>query len=124
MNLHQYKIDYSNPMEFVLNVIRVLGIEVIINFDAENKWYVVDFNTQAKSHLYLHIPEDLQENKAFFTTRYNKEKQNNIKDFCDLLWEVKDCMYGRDYVNEQWLKVLVEHDILRVEYKTVRTIYQ
>jgi hypothetical protein len=36
----------------------------------------------------------------------------NIESWEELLYEVKGCLYGRDFINNDWLKVLVDKNIL------------
>lgn len=91
-----------NKQEFNEMIEKVLseGIEVTMSMDKETKivWY--DMNTQMKSE--LQIAHDGE--KCVFKARYNHTGE--IRDYDDLLDEVRGCEHGRDFGNEVWFKVL------------------
>ena len=103
-------------LEFNLkNIIELLihnGIEITIKL--HDDVIVYDVNTGAKSNLYLE-----EKDGVFYAhTRYNQPKI--IETFTDLFYEVKDCMYGRDYINTNWVKLLVKECIMeRIETVSV-----
>ena len=87
------------------------GIELILRKNKEGT-KVVDLQTGAKSH--GHLVEDGQ--KVFFEGRYGHREE--IYDIQDVYLEVKWCLYGRDYMNFDWIKVLQDEKLLEVVTKT------
>lgn len=62
---------------------------------------VFDIHTDAKSHLYIEVVENYT--KGFnIHTRSNPTEFVDELDFHDVVWRVKNCMYGRDYVSYFW----------------------
>lgn len=81
-----------------------------------------DINTGAKSHLHLKYNED---SDSFIGYRRYGDVVTDIHSVDDLIWEVHDCMLGRDSVNQAWMNLMVEKGIFKkvekVEYEYVKS---
>lgn len=75
-----------------------------------------DIHTGTKSEISIEVSE----NGYFLHTRYNQPEfvKEDEFNYIDLLWRVKDSMYGRDYIDQTWADKMVEHDVMK---KTVIT---
>jgi hypothetical protein len=92
------------------------GIEITIDKDMYGGPVGIyyDLNTGMKSHCYLTDADGTI--KAY--TRY--DKVHEVEDYGDLLYIVKDCMHGRNYLAGAWLKLLVKEDMLKVVTTTTQ----
>lgn len=96
-------------MEQVLNeIIQKLlkqGLEISMSWDEVQQTVMFDLNTQMKSHCYVRYLKDTDQIVA--EGRYGKEEV--IENYQDLLSFVKECMCGRDFMNNTWCKILEEN---------------
>lgn len=79
------------------------GITVSMWKDVKNE-VVYDVHTEAKSHLYLKFTNQ----QCAYYGRYDS---GFINTFNDLLFEVKNCLCGRDYINPSWVAVLKKYEM-------------
>jgi len=104
------------------------GIEITISKDMKPDGYGVyyDLNTQMKSHAYLVFSEDIFKIYKRYdevSTPPSYTDMSNIEDVIDFIcWEVKDCMYGRDFMSERWEKLLIKRNILTKNVQTTTTV--
>lgn len=95
-----------------------LNIPVTLEmFDDDNIGF--NINTETKSQAVLVYDEEKNNFKAYM--RYNQTEEN-IENLDDVLMVVKDCMHGRPFVADHWLKLLVEHGYLTIKEEVKRTI--
>lgn len=80
------------------------GIEITLKMDKKFGLYF-DLDTQAKSHLHLYKTED----GWLARCRYWEDQ---IEDFDGILSNVHRCLYGRDFMNQKWLDLLVKEGYL------------
>lgn len=102
--------------EFIEELVKK-GIEVTIGFSDKYGIYF-DMNTGAKSHCHL-----VYNDKNILTAYMRYGEDETIRDLYDLYWCVKGCMYGRDYINSAWAKILVEEEILKKKTETKVSYY-
>lgn len=89
------------------------GVEVTMRkFDSE---VVYDMDTMAKSHLYVKPKGE----GVVCYGRYDCEEL--VTDLEDFLYQVKGCLHGRDYMNSNWVQILVKAGILEVRTQTTTT---
>lgn len=99
------------------------GIE--ISLERKDGKISYNVNTHAKSDLIL--VEDQDEGVLKCYKRYSdtdvvylgQPLEDVIK---DIAYEVKDCMCSRDYVCGNWLKIMVDFDIVEVQYEQQRVL--
>jgi len=105
------------------------GIEITISKDMKPDGYGVyyDLNTQMKSHAHLVFSED----RFKIYKRYDEvcispiftDQYMEIEDIIDFIcWEVKDCMYGRDFMSDRWEKLLIKQNILTKNIQTTTIV--
>jgi len=90
------------------------SISITLSKDSKGvRWY--DLNTQMKSDLKV----SYQCGELCYEGRYN------IKGTCpnltDLLWQLKECMCGRDFANPEMIRLLVKNGMLTVNTTTTTT---
>ena len=92
------------------------NISITLSKDSKGvRWY--DLNTQMKSDLKIAFFDDQQH----FEGRYNN---GTFDDLQELLFEVKDCMCGRDFASCEWIDLLVKLKVLVVKTTvTTKTTY-
>jgi len=91
------------------------GIEITMSWKNEQVTY--DVGTYAKSH--LHFTHDESKNILNVSMRYdetdvinlNRPLDDVLSNFCEC---VRGCMCGREYVSEDWLKLLVKRNVISV----------
>jgi|GEM_PF-5218105 len=93
------------------------GIEITIEKHDDSN-YRYNLNTGTKSHLHL-VPLGDNKFKAFM--RYDKEEELVDPTMEDLCWLVKDCMYGRDFVNSWWATIMEKYEVLEKVVTTTVT---
>jgi hypothetical protein len=94
------------------------GIEITLKKENGVVWY--DLNTGAKSHLWVaKSPNPGGDETAISQGRYGHK--GSINTWSDLMWEVKDCLCGRDYMATNWEGLLAKEGILKVHTKTTTT---
>lgn len=76
------------------------GLEIKMFIRADELWF--DLCTGMKSHLHLSYCESIQ--AARYKARY--DKTGIVTDMDDLLDEVRQCNYGRDFSNPVWFHIL------------------
>lgn len=91
-----------NKQEFnqIIGQVLATGIEITMAMDEETKiiWY--NMNTRMKSDLEIAYVGE----KCIFKGRYNHT--GIIDSYQELLDEVSNCQYGRDFGDEKWFKVI------------------
>jgi len=85
------------------------GIPVSIIYKNDGIWY--DLNTGAKSHLHIYPVDGGDRGEYIIDTRYDEPHAVHIHQIQDVVWLVRHCMYGRDYANEGWIKLMLEHGV-------------
>lgn len=89
------------------------NISIALSKDSKGvRWY--DLNTQMKSGLKIAFFDD----KMQFEGRYNN---GTFDDLQGLLYEVKDCMCGRDFASCSWIDLLVKQNVLVVKTSVTTT---
>ncbi len=114
----------SESVALLLEKIVDKGIELTLSKDKEGELYF-DLNTQAKSHLYLYPLED---NEVLLKGRYGYSSTIEYYGdfdtfFHDICSEVKHCLQGRDFMNTNWLEILVEQGLLHKKTETKTTYF-
>jgi hypothetical protein len=99
---------------FINEIICAFGVIVSQQYDQTRNRMIFDLNTDTKS--YFHIvsnPLSVCDKSAQQEFRYNKVKPlNSDTNLFNILENVRDCMLGRDFIDQQWLKTLKYYDIL------------
>lgn len=91
------------------------GIQITLRWD--NDRIIHDLNTGMKSHLYIAWDESVEAIRCW--GRYDHEA--TVDSFNGLLWEVKNCMHGRDFADAAWIDLLVNNGILTRHVTTTVT---
>lgn len=87
------------------------GIEITLKKQDGVVWY--DLNTGMKSHLWIaKSPDPGGDETAIAKGRYGCK--GSIDTWSDLLFEVKGCLHGRDFMHSAWKELLVKEDMLEV----------
>ncbi len=90
----------------ILDALLDEGIEVTIRKKDGLVWY--DMNVNAKSHLWI---SPTINNEIKYHMRYRDgTTSSTLTSVLDL---ARQSRYGRDYMSQQWLDVLVRHGLLR-----------
>lgn len=117
-------IDFDNMTKNIISFLLKKGIELTLKLDSEDQIYF-DLNTKAKSHLYL-FPS---KNSLILKGRYDHQTTIDYSDYDDfddifnqVCFAVIDCLYGRDYMNTDWVNLLVERNLLTRKVQTTETI--
>lgn len=93
------------------------GVSVTLETNVSTGELFYNMNTGAKSHMHIFVRDE----KVIAEMRYGDKEE--INDFDDLLYAVKRCMHGRDYMNSEWVSILINEGVLeRVE--TVQVSYR
>lgn len=107
-----------NPI--IIELVQTHNIEVTIKtFNHNDKTLIgFDVNTEAKSGLIL-----VENDDHTFTGygRYNVVHQN-LDSVIDIAYAVRDCLCGRNYVNESWLKLMEKLNVITIDRETVTHI--
>lgn len=95
------------------------GIEITLKKQDGVVWY--DLNTGMKSHLWIaKSPNPGGDETAISQGRY--DHKGSIDTWSDLLWEVKGCLHGRDFMAGSWQDLLVAEGMLKVTKTTTTTV--
>lgn len=87
------------------------GIEITLKKENGVVWY--DLNTGMKSHLWIaKSPNPGGDETGITQGRY--EHKGSFDTWYDLLWEVRGCMHGRDFMHSAWRDLLVKEGVLKV----------
>lgn len=92
------------------------NIEITIKYDEENLQVYYDLNTGMKSH--LHVWYNQSNASCVYHGRY---ATGLVADYEHLLWCVKSCLSGRDFMNSYWCELLQKHNMLKVKTETITT---
>ncbi|NCP98144.1 hypothetical protein GW796_07470 [archaeon] len=102
-----------NKLEFDEMLVDVLDNEIEITMIKDKStgivWY--DMNTGMKSPLWISYDGE----KCLFRGRY--DNTGEIKNFEDLLVEINNCKYGRDFGNQKWLEVISDYSIILIKFE-------
>lgn len=87
------------------------GIEITLKKTDGNVFY--NLNVQAKSGL------EIKANDDGTVTCYGRyDYIETIESWEELLYEIKGCLHGRDYMNEDWITILSNEGVLTVNKTT------
>ena len=88
------------------------GIEVTLHKKDGIVWY--DLNTQAKSHLWI--------SPSIGSIKYLDRYEGGTIEcsYLGVLLLAKDCMYGRNYMSQKWIDLLLKESVLK--RKVVETV--
>lgn len=103
----------------------LLDRDIEISLERKEGKLGYNVNTHAKSGLVL--VQDLEEGILKCYKRYSSNDviylSQDLEDVIkDIAYEVKDCMCSRDYVCSNWLKIMEDFGIVKVEYKQKRVL--
>lgn len=107
-------------MTEVINVVKELiklglsGVKIEYNENKEMFYY--DLNTGAKSGLRLYEDFTL-EGRYGYREALNKDQCVNEL-ICDLFYEFKYCLCGRDFYNQEWMEIGVEFGLIEKKVET------
>jgi len=99
-------------MKKILELVKELsneGVQVSIVYDRNYEMFMVDLDTQAKSHLYLYEDGTLR-------GRYDYERHIDLEQTMgeiieSLCEEFNEALYGRSFGNSYWFDLCSEFDI-------------
>jgi hypothetical protein len=77
------------------------GIDCTISMDTLHRTYL-DLNTMAKSYAHLYH----EDGRYIVRMRYDDEEK--VQDLNDVLYCVKGCIHGRDFMHQGWVDILKE----------------
>lgn len=103
-------------LETVINTCVDNNIEVIIKKNQLGE-IVYDLDVRAKSGLAVTPSGE----SLICYGRYNLVKKVDTLE--ELLFQIKGCLYGRNYINEHWLKILEKEKIVVIETIIEKNIY-
>ena len=84
------------------------GIQVTTTYNEVKDCVIYDLNTGMKSH--CHLRWDNEKNSIVADMRYDKSEY--IDTYSDVLWAVKSCLQGRDYMGSAWESLLLKEGLL------------
>lgn len=102
--------------ELILELVKN-GIEITLEWDKTRELVVHNLNTGMKSHCHL-VEKD---GKVMAEMRYDKTAV--VEDYDDVLWVVKNCMCGRDYLSGSWLALLLKEGVIKAVTTTETNYY-
>lgn len=97
--------------ELILELVKN-GIEVTLEWDKTREVVIHNLNTGMKSHCHL-VEID---GKIIAEMRY--DKSSVVEDYDEILWIVKNCMCGRDYLSGNWLTLLLKEGVIKANTTT------
>lgn len=111
----------NTKFENLLRKILENGVEVTMSLNSQGI-IVYDLNVRAKSGMKI----SLNTNGEIVCEKRYKDVLLDLDSDLDLLWdyllsEIKDCMCGRDYINPDWLSILLREGFLKGTVTTVKT---
>ena len=77
------------------------GIQV--DYLSDSECLIYDLNTGAKSG--LRLSEDFQVFGRYNYTNQIDPDQELTEILCDLFWEFRNCLHGREYCNNDWNEI-------------------
>lgn len=104
------------PKELGLDRILDAGGELTVRKDREGVTYI-DLNTGMKSYLHLYCLDGVW----YLQDRYSW--WSDVDSWDTILDAAKDCLHGREYMHPAWQKILEEDGYIRVETRTVETVF-
>ena len=84
------------------------GIQVTMTYNEVKDCVIYDLNTGMKSH--CHLMWDNGANSVVAYMRYDESRY--VDDYSDVLWAVKSCLQGRDYMSSAWESLLLKEGLL------------
>jgi hypothetical protein len=94
------------------------GIEIVLKKQDGVVWY--DLQTGMKSELLIAKSPNHGDETAISKGRYGHE--GSIDTWDDLMYEVKNCLHGRDFMSSAWQDLLVKEGYLTVKTTTTTTV--
>lgn len=111
--------DHTDITLFAEEIAYAFGVPVTMQYNNVEDEMCFHLNTGAKSELTLVDSDRLS--SVFLKKRYDPQIMKNFS-LLDILNEVKSCMYGREYISDEWLNAMEHYGIIKVERTVVKNI--
>jgi hypothetical protein len=92
------KTEFYNVLEEVM----ALGVDITLSANATEIW--ANLNTEMKSDCTLVF----KDNVVYANKRYGSQLYVDNITLADIIEEVRDCVWGRDFGNATWFKIIDE----------------